>query len=166
MTLCLSNLGHAFSRSEDLDVRARTRRRLETETKRCVHPCERPWLICTPGVHLPPENVQPRPRLTSACLRASSALLHDRKSFPPRCIDASACAGNNTGCVFPYGSSTVRIPWISYFARLLSPVRSCRRIIAVIPGRRSSGPGGPRGLLPWGSRRSVLAHSRIRLLIS
>src|SRR5208337_504578 len=30
----------------------------------------------------------------------------------------------------------------------------------------SSGPGGPRGLLPWGSRRSVLALSRIRLLIS
>src|SRR5271157_5111017 len=28
------------------------------------------------------------------------------------------------------------------------------------------GPGGPRGLLPWGSRRSVLALSRIRLLIS
>jgi hypothetical protein len=27
-------------------------------------------------------------------------------------------------------------------------------------------PGGPRGLLPWGSRRSVLALSRIRLLIS
>src|SRR5208337_2838352 len=32
--------------------------------------------------------------------------------------------------------------------------------------RRSSWPGGPRGLLPWGSRRSVLALSRIRLLIS
>jgi hypothetical protein len=30
----------------------------------------------------------------------------------------------------------------------------------------SSGPDGPRGLLPWGSRRSVLALSRIRLLIS
>ena len=30
----------------------------------------------------------------------------------------------------------------------------------------SSGPGGPRGLLPWGSHRSVLALSRIRLLIS
>ena len=29
-----------------------------------------------------------------------------------------------------------------------------------------SGPGGPRVLLPWGSRRSVLALSRIQLLIS
>jgi len=35
-----------------------------------------------------------------------------------------------------------------------------------VQGGRSSGPGGPRGLLPWGSRRSVLALSRIRLLIS
>src|SRR5271157_2471746 len=34
------------------------------------------------------------------------------------------------------------------------------------PSRRcvGFGPGGPRGLLPWGSRRSVLALSRIRLL--
>jgi len=30
----------------------------------------------------------------------------------------------------------------------------------------SSGPGGPRGLLPWGSRRSVRALSSIRLVIS
>jgi len=31
---------------------------------------------------------------------------------------------------------------------------------------RRSGPGRPRGLLPWGSLRSVLAFSRIRLVIS
>jgi len=31
---------------------------------------------------------------------------------------------------------------------------------------RSSGPGGPRGLLPWGSHRSVRALSGIRLLTS
>ncbi len=35
-----------------------------------------------------------------------------------------------------------------------------------VPAGSSSGPGGPRGLLPWGSRGSVRALSCIRLFIS
>ena len=59
-----------------------------------------------------------------------------------------------------------RVPSDSHMRDILDPIDPAD----LRPGFRdvwvSSGPGGPRGLLPWGSRRSVLALSRIRLLIS
>src|SRR5208282_4954553 len=82
----------------------------------------------------------------------------------------------------PRSTATVQVPpsrtwlavgrWPSPVSAFVWPRLARPDLPACRQGRKrefrgqSSGPGGPRGLLPWGSRRSVLALSRIRLLIS